>query len=140
MIGTFISYANFMPPFANLKREKRNFELDPERVPFLKRIPEEIGYRLVSLSMQDHYVEVDTARGRELVHIRFADALRELQHYPGSQTHRSHWISKTGVGRLWQEGRATFVETTDGRKLPVSEPHRDGVRELFNKDFELSES
>ncbi|MCF6328009.1 MAG: LytTR family transcriptional regulator [Devosiaceae bacterium] len=131
VIGTGIAYANFMPPFAKLSKEAKNSEIDLEKIPFLRRISNEIGYSLISLSMQDHYVEVITSKGRELVHLTFADAIRELKNYPGTQIHRSHWISNDAISSLSREGRATFVETIDGRKLPISAPHQKRVNMLI---------
>jgi len=130
VIGTGIAYANFMPPFVKLSKEEKDLEIVPQKIPFLKRISNEIGYNLISLSMQDHYVEVITSKGRELVHLTFADAVRELKNYPGTQIHRSHWISNDAISSLSRKGRTTFVETVDGRKLPVSAPHRELVNML----------
>jgi len=130
VIGTGIAYINFMPPFAKLSKEAKNPEIDLEKIPFLKRISNKIGYGLISLSMQDHYVEVITSKGRELVHLTFAEAVHELKNYPGTQIHRSHWISNDAISSLSREGRTTFVETVDGRKLPVSEPYRELVNML----------
>ena len=45
--------------------------------------------RLLHLRMQDHYVEVHTAAGSELLLLRFRDALREVEGVNGLQVHRS---------------------------------------------------
>ena len=42
---------------------------------FFARLPPHIGDDLVHLRMRDHYIEVTTAAGRDLVLMRFADAL-----------------------------------------------------------------
>lgn len=92
----------------------------PVRNAFLDRLPPTLGTYLISLSMQDHYVSVTTLKGRELIHMRFSDALLELNDYPGQQIHRSHWIAAwafTGVAR--DKGRL-MAHLVDNRALPIS--------------------
>ncbi len=61
--------------------------------PFLRRLPQYLGKRLISVSVNDHYVEAVTNRGKHLVLMRFGDALDELRDAGGMQVHRSHWIA-----------------------------------------------
>ncbi|MGO7609635.1 DNA-binding protein, partial [Rhizobium ruizarguesonis] len=49
----------------------------------LNRMKHENRGPLLRLSVQDHYTEVVTGRGRELVLLRFADALKETAATPG---------------------------------------------------------
>jgi hypothetical protein len=88
--------------------------------PILERLPREKRGRLVSLSVEDHYVEVVTDRGRTLVLMRLGDAIRETGGIDGVQIHRSHWVAREAVVRgLRREGKP-MVELADGRVLPVS--------------------
>ncbi len=131
VIGTCISYANFMPPFIKLSEEEKEAEEDPELIPFLKRLSDDLGYKLVSMSMKDHYIHVTTSNGNELIHVTFADAMRELRLYPGMQIHRSHWVAKDAITRLVRQGRSDFVELNDGRKLPVSNSYYANLVEIM---------
>ena len=124
IVSVVIGYMNFMPPFVKLQPVADFGEIDLESVAFLKRLPEGLGTELVSLSMQDHYVEVETTQGRELILMKFADALSELSGYPGVRIHRSHWVSAAGLKKFRINGRTVTVVTSSGRELPVSKPYR----------------
>ncbi len=125
VIGTAVSCANFLPPFANLQFERDSRRgVKPSEIPFLARISRNLGTQLISVSIQDHYVEVVTKLGREMIYLSFSEAMDELEKYPGLQIHRSHWIAEETFVDIVREGRSTFARTSDGRKLPVSVPFR----------------
>ena len=86
---------------------------------------------LVRLSVKDHYTEVVTARGRELVLLRFSDAIRELGATPGLQVHRSHWVADAHVDRLRRDNGRLFVVMKDGAQVPVSRPNLEAVKSRF---------
>jgi hypothetical protein len=98
---------------------------------FLERLPRDIGRDIVSLSMQDHYVEVITDRGSTMILIRFAEAVRELEGYPGARVHRSHWVAAGRSNRIFRERNRILIELTDGRRLPVSRPYLEDARKLI---------
>lgn len=102
----------------------------PSYVAFLKRLPPQIGTELISLSSQDHYVEVTTEKGRDLIHMRFADALDELHDYPGQQIHRSHWIAARAFRGLARENGKVMAHLSDGRTLSVSRSFTAAAREM----------
>ena len=75
---------------------------------------------LLHLRMQDHYVEVHTAKGMEMLLLRFRDALREVEGADGMQVHRSHWVARAAVdGVERREGRVT-LRLVNGSRVPVS--------------------
>lgn len=78
------------------------------------------GEQLIRLRMQDHYLEVVTDRGRQLVYMRFADAVARVQNIPGFVVHRSHWVAQSGITSVNKKGRATTIRTADGAQIPVS--------------------
>lgn len=84
------------------------------RLPHSKRGP--VQY----LSMQDHYVQVTTNKGNELVLMRMADAVTALKGQNGQQIHRSHWISHDHVAEAIRENGQHIIIMSDGAKLPVS--------------------
>lgn len=76
---------------------------------------------LLHLRMQDHYVEVHTAAGSELLLLRFRDALREVANVDGLQVHRSHWVARGAVAGVERRGDGRIVlRLVNGSKVPVS--------------------
>ena len=102
----------------------------PARNAFLDRLPPQLGTALISLTAQDHYVEVTTAKGRALIHMRLSDAIEELDDYPGHQIHRSHWISGHAFAGTSRENGKLMAHLADGRTLPVSRSFAPQVRRM----------
>lgn len=102
--------------------------------PFLKRLPKALGDDLVSVSMQDHYLNVTTAAGSTLLRTRLADALLELGDYPGTQIHRSHWAARDHAVSVRRQGSIYSLVLDDGRKLPVSRTFLAAARALVGDD------
>ncbi|WP_160383771.1 LytTR family DNA-binding domain-containing protein [Pseudooceanicola pacificus] len=102
----------------------------PARNAFLDRLPPHLGTALISLTAQDHYVEVTTAKGRDLIHMRLSDAIEELADYPGLQIHRSHWISGHAFTGTSRENGNLVAHLADGRTLPVSRSNAPKVRRM----------
>lgn len=86
---------------------------------------------LVRLSVEDHYTDVVTTRGHELVLLRFSDALKELGTIPGLQVHRSHWVADAHVKNLRRDNGKLFIVMNDGAEIPVSRPNFESVRARF---------
>lgn len=86
---------------------------------------------LVRLSVEDHYTDVVTTRGHELILLRFADALKELGATPGLQVHRSHWVADAHVETLKRDNGKLLVVMKDGAEIPVSRPNLETVRNRF---------
>ncbi|MGR6432832.1 LytTR family DNA-binding domain-containing protein [Rhizobium sp. PAMB 3174] len=86
----------------------------------LRRLPLPKRGRLVSISVSDHYVEVTTLKGRELLLMRLRDAVAECPPEKGLQIHRSHWIALDGVKHVYRSGGKVMVETVTGDHLPIS--------------------
>ena len=97
------------------------------------RLDEDMGEDIVSLSMQDHYVEVTTGAGRQLILMRLSDAMEELHPIQGVQLHRSHWAATQHLKRLEKDGARHVVHLKDGRSLPVSGTYLDGVRNALSE-------
>ncbi len=105
--------------------------------PFFKRLPANLGVDLVSLSMSDHYLAVRTVEGSTMVHMRFADALDELEDFPGVQTHRSHWAATNHAEDLERDGARHALRLSDGTLLPVSKANLEAVREMLDRKREM---
>ena len=85
---------------------------------FFRRLPPELGTDLISLSIEDHYLNVVTGRGQSMQLMSMADAERELAEYPGLRIHRSHWIARDHARAINLSERS--VSLSDGRVLPVA--------------------
>ena len=86
---------------------------------------------IISLSMKDHYVEVTTVTGAELLLLRFSDALGELGGLEGVRLHRSHWASAAHIASVKRQGNRRWGVLSDGRELPVSATYYEAVSQRF---------
>lgn len=93
-----------------------------------RRLPPEIGEEIVSMSMQDHYIEVTTTQGSHLILMRLSDAMVEIQGVDGLQTHRSHWAAVMHLRELGRDGNKHHIQLSDGRRLPVSQTYLEAVQ------------
>lgn len=86
----------------------------------LARLPEPKRGELRHLRMQDHYIEVHTDRGMEMVLLRFRDALQEVERVDGMQVHRSHWVARAAVDGVERSGGRVTLRLVNGTRVPVS--------------------
>lgn len=105
--------------------------LDPEKggPPLLDRLPAARRGRLLHLQMRDHYVEVHTDLGSDLVLMRFGDALKELGGMEGMQVHRSHWIARNAMTGIVRRAGRTVACLENGATVPVSRRYARALRE-----------
>ncbi|SFI39771.1 transcriptional regulator, LytTR family [Albimonas pacifica] len=95
----------------------------------LERLSPERRGALRRLSMQDHYVQVATDRGTELVLLRLGDAIAECDPVEGLQVHRSHWVARAAVVAAWRDGDRAVLELAGGERIPVSRGRVQALRE-----------
>lgn len=95
----------------------------------LSRLPLDRRGRLVSMTVEDHYVRVRTTGGEELVLMRLSDAIRETQPEDGLQVHRSHWVATDAVTAARREGDRAILTLSHGPEIPVSRANIAAVRE-----------
>lgn len=93
----------------------------------VERLPDEVRAPVLSLSAQDHYVEVRTEKGETRLLLRFSDALEELDPADGLQVHRSHWVSRGAVKGARRDNGRVFLDLVDGSSVPVSRKYREEV-------------
>ena len=98
----------------------------PARI--LARLPLEKRGALISLSVQDHYVEVRTSKGREMLLMRLKDAMAETEGVDGLQVHRSHWVALGQVRAARRLGDRAELSMSDGRDIPVSRTYVKAIR------------
>lgn len=75
---------------------------------------------LVSMTVQDHYVEVTTTKGKSLLLMRLSDAIREAEPTSGLQIHRSHWVALNQIENVRRQGERAIVTLKNGTDLPAS--------------------
>lgn len=89
--------------------------------------------QIISMSMQDHYVEITTTFGNDMLLMRLSDAIDLLDGKPGVQTHRSHWAARSHAKSLTKVARRHELFLSDGRSLPVSSSYKDTVKAMLNE-------
>jgi hypothetical protein len=76
--------------------------------------------RLIAIEAHDHYLRVHTDAGAELVTLRFADAMAELERAHGYRLHRSWWVAADAIEVVrWHRGGGT-ARLSGGLEVPVS--------------------
>lgn len=108
-----------------------NKSAEPTSLPpaLLDRLDFDKRGALISLSVQDHYVEVTTKAGQALLLMRLKDAMRETGNVEGLQIHRSHWVALDQVTAVRRQGDKAIVTLSDGRTLPASRSHIKALKE-----------
>ena len=97
---------------------------------FLSRLPLKFRQaQLYAISSEDHYLRVHTSLGDELILMRLADAVRELEGGGGLQVHRSWWVARGAVAEARRgDGKATLT-LVNGARVPVSRAYARALRE-----------
>ncbi|MFD0916345.1 LytTR family DNA-binding domain-containing protein [Pseudahrensia aquimaris] len=85
-----------------------------DKLPLAKRGP------VLALLAQDHYVEIVTERGSELVLMRLSDAIALVGDQLGLRVHRSAWVALDAVESVGREQRRAFAVLRNGQKVPVA--------------------
>jgi DNA-binding LytR/AlgR family response regulator len=88
---------------------------------------------VISLQAQDHYVDVKTTLGKELILIRLSDAIKELGEDDGIQVHRSWWVTKKHIVKEKRIDNKPFLVLTDQTVVPVSRTYRAQVTKALSQ-------
>ena len=111
------------------ERSAKPAEAAPGPPPILERVPLHQRGALLALNVEDHYVDIVTERGKTLVLMRLADAIRESTGVPGLQIHRSHWVATAAVVKAHRIDGKVQLELSNGLRLPVSRGYLPAVKE-----------
>lgn len=103
--------------------------LNPLATAFWSRIPLGLGRDLVSMSAEQHYLNVQTTRGRCLILFPFGRAVDVVGPTTGVQVHRSHWAALRHVVGVERHGAAEQVVLSNGARLPISRNNRRMVKD-----------
>lgn len=102
----------------------------PVRARFLERLPAKLkGAVIYAVSSEDHYLRLHTSKGSDLILMRLADAISELEGLEGAQTHRSWWVAREAVEDVRREGDKVVLVLRGGAEAPVSRPNVRPLRE-----------
>lgn len=96
---------------------------------FLERLPLKLrGAEVWAVEAEDHYLRLHTSKGQDLILMRLADAVAELEGIEGLQVHRSWWVAREAIVEARRgDGRATLT-LKDGAQVPVSRTYAGDLR------------
>lgn len=97
--------------------------------PLLDRLPLDKRAALVAISVEDHYVRIQTTKGEDMVLLRLSDAIREVGDTNGAQVHRSHWIAFDQVTSAKRVADRAVLTMTNGSEIPVSRANLPKIKE-----------
>ena len=97
---------------------------------FLERLPTRLrGGDLYAVEAEDHYLRLHTSRGQDLILMRLADALAELEGMEGAQVHRSWWVARDAVVETERGAGRASLTLKSGAVAPVSRTYARALRE-----------
>jgi hypothetical protein len=128
VISLIITYASYLLRIVSEAKSSPQSSVNPVTA-FLQRLPVKFHTsELYAISSEDHYLRVHTNMGEELILMRLADAVRELQGAEGLRVHRSWWVAKIGVTDEKRVDGRSFLILPNGTEVPVSRSYRGEVK------------
>lgn len=129
----------FMPVFVvslamvviNVLIEGRPAGPEQNRPPkFLERLPLKLRSAEVwAVEAEDHYLRLHTSMGQDLILLRLADAVAELEGVEGAQVHRSWWVARDAIVDARRGDGRAILTLKDGAEVPVSRTYAGALRE-----------
>jgi LytTr DNA-binding domain len=102
----------------------------PARPAFLDRLPAKLyGAEVHAVEAQDHYLKVYTSRGTDMILMRLADAVKELEGVEGARVHRSWWVARASVDTADKNNGKAMLTVSGGLTVPVSRSYARALRE-----------
>ena len=83
--------------------------------------------RLIAIKAEQHYIQIWSDQGNDLVRYRFRDLADTLRGYRGTQVHRSWWVNLDEVKSFRQAGRKTELFINPKLIVPVSLSYKNAV-------------
>ena len=115
-----------------MRRDRTHPEVQAPPAPpkFLERLPLKLrGAEIWAIEAEDHYLRLHTSKGQDLILLRLADAVAELDGIEGAQVHRSWWVARDAIVDAKRgDGRATLT-LKDGAEVPVSRTYAGELRD-----------
>ncbi|MBT8131855.1 MAG: LytTR family transcriptional regulator [Gammaproteobacteria bacterium] len=82
---------------------------------------------VISVKAEQHYIQIWTDQGKELLRYRFKDVRQALKDCDGDQVHRSWWVNFDHMRRVRKSGRSIELEMSHDITVPVSLANRNTV-------------
>jgi len=82
---------------------------------------------LLAIKAEQHYIQIWSDKGKDLVRYRFKDIPELLADYNGAQCHRSWWVNLELVREHEIHGRKLELVLTDKLSVPVSLSYKNAV-------------
>ncbi len=80
------------------------------------------------MEAEDHYLRLHTSRGSDLILLRLADALDELDGIEGARVHRSWWVARDAVQAAVRDDGRTSLRLKGDILAPVSRTYVKALR------------
>jgi hypothetical protein len=130
LIGSVLTVSSVMIAINVLVDRRSETAASPTPAKFLERLPLKLrGAEVWAVEAEDHYLRLHTSKGQDLILMRLADAVSELDGIEGAQVHRSWWVARDAIADAKRgDGRATLT-LKDGAEAPVSRTYARLLRE-----------
>lgn len=97
---------------------------------FIERLPLKLrGAEVWAVEAEDHYLRLHTSKGQDLILLRLADAVAELEGIEGMQVHRSWWVARDAITAARRGDGRAILTLKDGAEVPVSRTYAGQLRE-----------
>ncbi len=96
----------------------------------LSKFDTDTEVHLIRLTMRDHYVEIFSNQGSQLIHMRFSEAIDTLSDFNGMQIHRSHWVNFDEVIDIIKSKGKILFKMSDGAQVPISRLKQKELKEI----------
>jgi DNA-binding LytR/AlgR family response regulator len=97
---------------------------------FLERLPLKLrGGEIWAVEAEDHYLRLHTSKGQDLILMRLADAVAELDGIEGMQVHRSWWVARSAIADAKRGDGRAILTLKDGSTVPVSRTYAGELRD-----------
>ena len=91
----------------------------------LRRLSPDVQGRVVRITARDHHVEIVTEAGSQMLRLRLADAILEMDTVEGYCTHRSHWVARWAFVRVERlENSKMCALLSNGDCIPISRKYK----------------
>lgn len=88
--------------------------------------------KVLMMSAQDHYIEVQFSDSTHLERGRLVDAVDQMTDVDGIVPHRSYWVSRKAVIRLERGPSGLFLRLRNGGTVPVARSRATAVRDWLD--------
>lgn len=129
LIATIVAISLVITGTVAFVRAQPDKAATTETPPLLDRLPVDKRGPLVALSVEDHYVRVQTTKGEDLILMRLSDAIREIGRTRGGQVHRSHWVAFDQVKAVQRKSDRAILTLSNGSEIPVSRANMSKIKE-----------